>query len=228
MQDNTKIITVSGWAFPADALIRLTSPIADYAPPELDILADRITSAPSPVVLIGWSMGAMTCLETAIKLKEKIASLILISGTGRFCYGPDYAHGTLREGLDTMIDGIYKKPRWTLEAFYKKSFMPKGYSPPILNHLLKGAFAASQEKLADGLKYMREFDVRSTLASLNMPVLLIHGNKDRIVPAGASEYLSRNIPNSRLQLIEDAGHAIPLTHAENISDAISSFLTHKT
>ena len=219
------IITVSGWGFPADSLTRLTTPSADYTAPALGELQGRIASAPSPVVLVGWSMGAMICLETALQMKNKISSMILISATARFCYGPDYAHGTLREGLDAMVDGIYKKPRWTLEAFYKKSFFPEGFTPQILDYLLKGAFDVSQEKLADGLKYMREFDIRDKLASLDMPVLLVHGKKDRIIPAGASEYLARNIANSRLILIEDAGHAIPITHEANITDAISSFLT---
>jgi pimeloyl-[acyl-carrier protein] methyl ester esterase len=218
------IHTASGWAFPENSIVRLTGHPAGYTAPSPNVLRRTVESSPEPAILIGWSMGAMACLEAAIQLKDRILALVLISGTARFCIDKDYPHGTLRDGLDTMIDGAYKTPRWTLEAFYRKSFFPDGMTPQMLEFLIKGSMSTSQDSLVNGLKYMREYDMRKGLSGLDIPTLIIHGKKDRIIPTGASEYLSRNIAGSKLHLIENAGHALPMTHADDLSSEISEFL----
>ena len=41
---------------------------------------------------------------------------------------------------------------------------------------------------------------------MSVPVLLVHGEKDRIVPAAHSEWLARRVPGAELRLRPKAGH----------------------
>jgi pimeloyl-ACP methyl ester carboxylesterase len=60
---------------------------------------------------------------------------------------------------------------------------------------------------------------------IGMPVLLVHGDADEIVPASMSEELVRRFPRGTLRIIANAGHNDLLAgHAAEIRAAIAEFL----
>lgn len=71
-------------------------------------------------------------------------------------------------------------------------------------------------------------DFRGDLASIDVPVLVIHGDADRIVPFPAS---GRRIPGmvreGRLVVIEDGPHGITWTHADRVNRALLDFIGEK-
>ncbi len=62
------------------------------------------------------------------------------------------------------------------------------------------------------------------LHRLQSPTLVMSGDADRIVPPVNARILACRIPDSRLQIIEGAGHLLLLDHAELCAAAISEFL----
>ncbi|MDK2916315.1 MAG: non-heme chloroperoxidase [Euryarchaeota archaeon] len=68
-------------------------------------------------------------------------------------------------------------------------------------------------------------DFRDDLRSIDVPVLVIHGDADRIVPFAAS---GKRIPGlvreSRLVVIEGGPHGITWTHAERVNRELLNFL----
>lgn len=68
-------------------------------------------------------------------------------------------------------------------------------------------------------------DWRASLARVDVPSLIIHGDDDRILPIGATALpLSRMIPDARLVVIEKGPHGIPWTHADEVNEALLAFL----
>ncbi|MGZ4603212.1 MAG: alpha/beta fold hydrolase, partial [Kineosporiaceae bacterium] len=51
-------------------------------------------------------------------------------------------------------------------------------------------------------------------ASIEAPVLLVHGARDRMVPSSHSAWLAARCPAAELRVIADAGHVSVLAHAE--------------
>ena len=51
------------------------------------------------------------------------------------------------------------------------------------------------------------YDVRSKLKNLNIPVLIIGATDDVLTPIAHQEYLYKEIPNSRLIVLPNVGHA---------------------
>ncbi len=65
------------------------------------------------------------------------------------------------------------------------------------------------------------------LASIRCPALLMHGKRDRIVPAGYAQILSERIPGSQL-LLFDAGHAAHLRCEQEYTSAVMNFFLNQT
>lgn len=68
-------------------------------------------------------------------------------------------------------------------------------------------------------------DFRADLAKIDIPVLVIHGDSDRIVPLEISGKLTHErIPGSKLVVLKDAPHGFTATHAEEVNEALLAFL----
>lgn len=84
------------------------------------------------------------------------------------------------------------------------------------------------DRFAESLAYVRRYpeelpELANLLAQIEMPVTVINGRHDRVVPVANAEFLDARLPNSRVVLI-DGGHFIweeaPAEYASTILDAI--------
>ena len=70
-------------------------------------------------------------------------------------------------------------------------------------------------------------DFRGDLATIGIPVLVIHGDQDRVLPYEAT---SRRLPallnNARSTIITGGPHAIIWTHADQVNQALLDFIGH--
>jgi non-heme chloroperoxidase len=74
-----------------------------------------------------------------------------------------------------------------------------------------------------------ETDFRGDLPKIDVPVLVVHGTADRILPfAATGKRLPGAIADLELRLIEDGPHAIAWTHAEQVNNALLQFLGART
>jgi non-heme chloroperoxidase len=68
-------------------------------------------------------------------------------------------------------------------------------------------------------------DFRADLAKIRIPVLVVHGDDDRIVPfAGSGKRTHESIPGSKLVTISGGPHGILWTHGEEVAQAMLEFL----
>jgi len=71
-------------------------------------------------------------------------------------------------------------------------------------------------------------DFRSDLASIEVPVLVIHGDADRISPFPASgKRIPEFVRDSRLVVIEGGPHGINWTHADRVNRELLDFLEQR-
>ena len=49
---------------------------------------------------------------------------------------------------------------------------------------------------------------KDKLSSVKCPTLIIHGNKDEVVPEYHPDFIAKNIPNSKVHKFDEAGHGI--------------------
>lgn len=63
------------------------------------------------------------------------------------------------------------------------------------------------------------------LGELRMPVLILHGARDRVVPAGNAQLMAAKIPGARVHVFPDAGHLFLWEFADEANRRIVEFLS---
>jgi len=210
------LLLITGWAHGKEAV----QPLADALAADYDVqiltgaqvLNDR--SIPSVDYIITGSMGGLLAMEL---LPEACKKLVLISSTAKFCTGEGYPCGTSEKVLTRMIRQLKRNPGTVLEEFFKNVHHPEVYHTCA-------SVVEPLDSLIRGLEYLRDSDVRAKIPSVGIPVLLLHGADDRIIPSSAAEWLHDNLPDSQLRIIENDGHALPAHHFDKVMDEILRFL----
>ena len=78
--------------------------------------------------------------------------------------------------------------------------------------------------LLGGLEILKQADFRTTLANTKLPIALILGAADSLVPDQIASQLLAIAPSIKLDVIEEAGHAPFLSHPEKVLTLISNFM----
>lgn len=161
--------------------------------------------------IIGWSLGSLVAIDIVTSNLYEIDSLILFSGTSKFIKDTnEYNTGWHKKILHNMISMLKKYPEETINKFYKNLFskveVEDGYYDKFRNEILSLDKKYKIHSLALGLEYLMLEDVRDKIKHINIPVLLIHGDKDLICPVETSEYLKNHLRTSRLEILTEKGH----------------------
>jgi len=70
-------------------------------------------------------------------------------------------------------------------------------------------------------------DFRGDLATISVPVLVIHGDQDRVLPYEATgSRLPASLKDTRSTVIAGGPHAIIWTHADEVNQALLDFIDH--
>ncbi|MBE7551157.1 MAG: alpha/beta hydrolase [Anaerolineales bacterium] len=164
------------------------------------------------IVLVGHSMGGLLSLNLALTRPELVASMILIAPVveGSFLAYLDPWLGLekfVHQPLAERLLQIYNAHLW-LAA-------PVGlnwYAQPSM--LLTDSFKQAQADFArcplatlyGNFKVVRQADLRPHLSRLQTPLLVITGDRDRVVPPRQAELLARYAPHAKLAVIPQSGH----------------------
>ena len=68
------------------------------------------------------------------------------------------------------------------------------------------------------------FDVRKRLGDIAAPTLVISGDRDSMVPHELKESLVFGIPNAKIEIVNDSGHATPIDSPDIFNDVLVKFL----
>lgn len=212
-----KLNLITGWAHGPDSLQPLAEPLRGTFEVQVlsaaEVLAGR--EIPNVDYIAGWSMGGMLAME---RLPATCQKLILIAATARFCQTDDYDCGTPEKTLCSFSALLRRRPHTVLPEIAGNIYRP--HAVPALPPQTSADLAV----LADDLDYLRDTDLRETVPNINIPVLLLHGTEDSMIPSSASVWLHEHLPDSRLQLFPGEGHAIALQNPCLIAKQIKAFL----
>ena len=87
---------------------------------------------------------------------------------------------------------------------------------------LMGALPPAGYKAA--IEALVRFDARDRLGGLSLPTLCVTGRLDTATPPADAERLAGLIPEARLELVDGAGHLLPMERPDDLNRLIRSFL----
>ncbi len=170
--------------------------------------------------LCGWSLGAIISLEMVVNYQTRIEKLVLLSGTPHFTEEANFPYGVSKRVLSLMKEQCREDRQQVLESFFS-GFLADELA---VKQALTFSNTIETEVLLSGLSYLEESDLLQGIQKVSIPVCLLHGKKDTIIPWQASESLFSSLPGSELTIFEDAGHAVWEQDGNVVTKRIREFL----
>lgn len=181
--------------------------------------------------LVGHSMGTGEVTRyLAAYGSSRVAKAVLISPIPPFLLqaadNPDGLPASLFDGF--MHSATADTPAWM------RSFLDNFYNVDVLRGTLvsEEAYAASWNVAVSASATAAveciptwETDFRADVAAIDVPVLVIQGDADRVLPLEKTgQLLPHMMQDARLVVINGGPHAIAWTHADQVNRALLEFL----
>jgi 2-hydroxymuconate-semialdehyde hydrolase len=179
------------------------------------------------VELVGWSYGGGTAIAAARKDPRRIDRLVLIGSVGPGIEArdapPAVVEAFMRGPGLSWLASVPPVGRRFQAMMAGVAFSPEAVTPGYVD-LLAANFAAPhtlETYRSEGGDLDGTADIDP--APLTLPVLVIHGGDDHLVPVAVGRALAEHAPNARLWVIPQAGHMLPLTRPSQLADKIVAF-----
>ncbi|MBX6750828.1 MAG: alpha/beta hydrolase [Micromonosporaceae bacterium] len=223
-------------------------PAGEYT---VDLLASALRTvietcaAPdSRVVLVGHSMGGMTIMALATRFPDlfapdgRVARVALIStSAGGVTFGLPDLVVRFRERLLPLISNagtatapVVDRARSAAKDLArlltrKYGFGSLGASPSLVSYVEQMNGAMPTESVARYICALYGHACEPGASALKrVPVLVISGDEDHVIPVEHSRNLARELPHAELVIIPGAGHVALLECSDVVNDILFPFI----
>jgi pimeloyl-ACP methyl ester carboxylesterase len=156
--------------------------------------------------LLGFSMGAMTALQFAVRRPERVRTLVVAAIT------PDREpRASVAKRAMDPVRLERDQPNWTAKL---RSFHDEVQGRDAWRALL-GAIAADVQ--------IQPLLGPAELRRIEAPALIVAGDRDPFAPVDQVWDLSRHVADGRLMIVPDCGHEVPALKPRLFNEACEAF-----
>jgi pimeloyl-ACP methyl ester carboxylesterase len=185
--------------------------------------------APSkPIILIAHSLGAYLAIQYCSNHLDDVKALVLVD--------PLYDNSQFSFGFKILSKASFFEPSilQKIPESWIESFM--GLFGKVIRNGFRLPDAVVQQTLLDYqrsnpeiLNYVKELhDLSPMINSLEIPALIVWGDKDRTLPVWSFSELAKHIKGSETQIIRGAGHVPHQSHSNLFNQIVLAFLENQT
>jgi pimeloyl-ACP methyl ester carboxylesterase len=169
-------------------------------------------TCPEKAVLVGHSMGGAIALMNVIEHGQNLRGAVIVSAGAKLGVLP-----SIREGLRARFEETVKSVVGPRQFSSKTNLDTIRF---VTNEILK---CKSSVAAAD-YDACNSFDVRQKIRSINIPILIIAGEEDKMTPVPWSMYLKENIPKAKIVVLQDASHLPMIERPSDFNRHLNEFL----
>lgn len=175
------------------------------------------------VDLVGNSMGGIISLCLTLAHPERVRRIVLM-GTGGAPVPPTlelfslilfYEDPTVEAMAELMTKFVADPDAWGDQLHQIAAERMQRASRPEVERSHRATFSFSGDPLPIN---------EETMGTVTQPVLVVHGDTDRLMPLECGQWYAEVLPNARLEVIEHGGHWLQVEHHERFRDLVREFL----
>ncbi len=174
--------------------------------------------------VLGISLGGMIAQELVLSHPQRVEGLVL----GCTACGPGHSVPTSQETI-AKFGGIVNLPvDERIKRFWMITIAPEfqetgaRFLDEIIGHHLKQP--TPLDTFARQMAAASSFDTYERLPQIKAPTLIVHGDRDLLIPPGNAEVLQQRIAGSQVRIIAGVAHMFFWEKPEEASGAIVEFL----
>lgn len=162
-----------------------------------------------PMVLVGISQGACAVIEYAAAHPEQVSHVIIYGG---YCKGyvkrgdPDEI--AQKQAIVDLARQHWGRPEPAFRRIFTCSFLPEGTEDQLnwFDELLRKTTSAAMA--ARIIEHRGQADVSRLLPKVSAPTLVLHANRDEVVPLSAAQEIAAGIPGAEYIELESRNHIL--------------------
>jgi pimeloyl-ACP methyl ester carboxylesterase len=184
-------------------------------------------------VIVGNSMGGFIGAEVAIRFSTRVEKLVLVSAAGlsiEHQRNERVLH--VLERLDNFLilsggwaatrsETLTRRPRMRRQIMGLVAHRAEQLPAPLIAEQIKGS---GKPGFVPALDALTDYPIRDRLADISCPVLVVWGEKDRLVPVSDAYEFGRLIPQARVVVWPDTGHVAMLERPAAFNALVDEFL----
>lgn len=187
-----------------------------------------LEAAPREAAWLGWSLGGLISLKSALAAPERVKALLLLSTNPKFVRDTGWSYGVDDDVLCNFGASLAADQDKTLQRFLALQVRGANDAAATLRSLrknMKEVPAGNVEALKAGLDFLRQTDLREQLSDLSCPSTWLLGEKDALVPIGLMDDLQGIGRALDIHVARGAGHAPFLSHKNLVHQWIDGFFS---
>jgi pimeloyl-ACP methyl ester carboxylesterase len=166
-------------------------------------------------VLFGHSFGGSIAVKISARKKVYVGKLILCNTAGIRKYKSKkvkilktVSHGARRIFQLPLLNVVY--------PFLRKVFY---------YYILRERDYIDQPQLSETFITIIDEDISDDLLRIDIPVLLLWGEKDKKTPVEHAKIMQKILKNVQVEIIKNVGHGLPLIQPKLVAEKVNTFLS---
>jgi pimeloyl-ACP methyl ester carboxylesterase len=182
------------------------------------------------ITLVGNSMGGLVAAEAVLSDPARFDRLVLVSAAGFInTWLPHQRGKATSRAWDTFGRPFGAAARFFVthrRARYLMFRFAIRYPHRLRKELLWEQMASGVPcpGFTDALDAVIEYDARDRLEEIEIPVMIVWGTDDWVIPSVAAHSYQRRIPHARLEIFEQTGHVPQMERPERFNALLDGFL----
>ncbi|GJM42110.1 MAG: alpha/beta hydrolase [Ardenticatenaceae bacterium] len=163
------------------------------------------------VVVLGHSMGGAIAQMIGLSQSPAVAGLILLGTGAKLRVSP-----AILEAIQTNFENAVDM----LNQYYWGGQQ----DPDIVTTNRRSMLACPADVMLNDFLACDQFDLRTRLAEITLPTLVISASTDQMTPPKFGQFLVEHLPQAEFALIEQAGHMMMLEFPEQVAQLAGDFM----